>query len=164
MLKNKIKAALCAFTVTTLAFAGCASGQNYDTPADTVKLNKEYSELTSDIKDLNAKLVTAQNKTSGYQSKESSSARDAMSAAQESKETASTATNGNVSDSKKAMRQAKKANNKANEAEDAADDQKENSKDITDLNKKIEKKKERLSNLDKQKAAIMAQVASPTDN
>ncbi|QEM06518.1 hypothetical protein DIU31_024485 [Mucilaginibacter rubeus] len=156
---NKATTAFCVFAMTTLGFAVSASAQKYKTAADTVKLNKEYGEVTLEISKLNSKLIAQQNKTAGYQSKSASTAQDAVTSAQGSKETASTATNGNVGDAKKAMKQARKANNQANDAKDAMDNQKDNVKDMKDLNEKIDRKKQKLADLDKQRAAIMALTA-----
>ncbi len=150
-----------AITLGTLGFTGAASAQKYATPADTVALNKEYGEVTLDIAKLNTKLITQQNKTAGFESKKVSTAENAVTSAQDSKKTASTATNGNLSDAKKAMKQAKKANSQANDAKDAREDQVDNVEDIKDLNEKIAKKTEKLVELDKEKAAIMARINAP---
>ncbi|PJJ85010.1 hypothetical protein [Mucilaginibacter auburnensis] len=151
---------LFAFTLGTLGFSNSAAAQKYRTTADTVKLNKEYGEVKLDIAELNSKLIEQQNKTAGYQSKITSTAKDAATSAQNSKETATTATNGDMADAKTAMKQAKKASNQADDAGDAIDDKDDNAKDIKKLLEKINKKTEKLTELEQQKAAIMLKLNS----
>ncbi len=155
---NKIKVVLSAITFATIVFAGTASAQKYKTAADTVKLNKEYGDITLEISKLNSKLIEKQNKIAGYQAKSASTAQDAVGSAQESKETASTATDGSTADAKTAMKQARKANNDADDARDAVNNQKQNDKDIKDISEKIQKKQMKLADLAKQKAAILASI------
>lgn len=161
---NKISIALCASVITVFAFSGRASAQEYKTPADTVKLNKEYAEVTHELAVLNSRLTEQQNKTESYQAKAEESEQDAASSAQGSKKKAARATNGKLGDAKKAAKQAKRANNEAIDARDAMNDQKENEKEINDLSKKIEKKKRKLAELDEQRAAIMLQADPATVN
>jgi hypothetical protein len=156
MIKFKtIKLIAGAITFSAILFTQSAFAQKYKTAADTVQLNKEYGQVTLDIAKLNANLIEEQNKTSGYQSKSASTARNAVSSAQYSKETASTATNGNLADAKTAMKQAKKANNKANDADDAKNNQANNGKKIEAINEKIAKKQAILDDLARQKADIV---------
>ena len=139
---KKIKVMLCAFTLFTFAFTGIAFSQKYKTAADTLKLNKEYSEVALDISKLNVQLADAKNKTAGYASKSSYTAQNATNSAQESKTDAATATNGNLGDAKTAMKQAKKANNEAKGAKSAKDDENDNTKEIDKLNAKIHEKQQ----------------------
>jgi len=156
---NTFKVLACVFTFGSIClFTQTASAQKYKTADDTVKLNKEYGEVTLDIAKLKAKLVEEKNKTYGYQTKSTSTAQDAVSSAQYSKQTAATATDGSVSSAKKAMKQAKKANNQANDAKDAKEDQEKNVRKIADLQEKIEKKQAVLTDLDKQRADIMLRL------
>ncbi len=147
---------LCVFTLCTFAFSGIVSAQKYKTAADTLKLNKEYSDVSLEISKLNVKLVEAKNRTAGYDSKTLYTAQSATNSAQASKSDAATATNGNLSDAKTAMKQAKKANNDAKDAKNAKDDQSDNIKEIDKLTAKIQEKKLVLADLDRQKAAIIA--------
>jgi hypothetical protein len=143
----------CAFT---FAFSLTATAQKYKTAADTLKLNKEYSDVSLDIAKLNIKLVEAQNKTKGFQSNSINTAQDATNSAQLSKTDASTATDGNLGDAKTAMKEAKKADHEAKDAKNAKDDENENVKTIKSLNGKILEKQQLLADLDKQRAAINA--------
>jgi hypothetical protein len=156
MIKLKQQAILSVFALCIFAITQSASAQKYKTAADTLKLNKEYSDVSLDISKLNVKLIEAQNKTNGYQSKSSSTAQDATNSAQQSKTDASTATNGNLGDAKIAMKAAKKADNQAKEAKNAKDDESDNIKTIKKLNDKIAEKQEILAGLDRQRAAINA--------
>jgi len=155
---NTTKVMVCVFAISGILFAQTASAQKYKTADDTVKLNKEYGEVTLDIAKLKANLVEQKNKTYNFQTKSASTAQDAASSAQYSKETAATATDGSVSSAKKAMKQAKKANKQANNAKNAKEDQEDNVKKIADLQEKIEKKQAVLTDLDKQRADIMQRI------
>ena len=141
----------CAFTFT---FSINASAQQYKTAADTLKLNKEYSDVSLDIAKLNLKLSEAQNKTSDFQSNSVATAQHASNSAQQSKTDASTATNGNLNDAKTAMKQARKANNQAKDAKNAKDDEDKNIRTIKELKEKISDKQQVLAELDSQRAAI----------
>jgi len=156
MIKFKTPLMFCVCALGIFAITQSVSAQKYTMAADTLKLNKEYSEVALDISKLNIKLVEAQNKSNGYQSKSTTAAQDASTSAQRSKTDASTATNGNLADAKTAMQAAKKANNLAKDAKNAKDDENDNVKDIKKLNQKIAKKQEVLASLDKQRIAIHA--------
>ena len=153
---NTIKSLAVTFTFSAILLTQTVFAQKYKTAADTVKLNKEYGEITLDIAKLNTNLIEQQNKTAGYQSKATSTASDAVSAAQNSKETAATATDGCLSDAKAAMKQARKANNDANDAQNAKNDEANNVKKINEINDKIAKKQAVLTDLAQQKAAILS--------
>ena len=157
---NTIKSLAVAFTFSAILLTQTVFAQKYKTAADTVKLNKEYGEVTLDIAKLNTNLIEQQNQTAGYPSKATSTASDAVNAAQNSKETAATATNGNLSDAKAAMKQARKANNDAKDANNAKNDQADNVKKINELNEKIAKKQAVLADLAQQKATILSSLSS----
>jgi hypothetical protein len=89
---NKIQVMLCAFTLSIFAFTGIASAQKYKTAADTLKLNKEYADVSLDISKLNLQLVEAKDKTAGYVSKSAYTAQSATSSAMTSKNDAAAAT------------------------------------------------------------------------
>src|ERR1700712_760017 len=80
--------------------ASAVYAQKYKTAADTVKLNKEYVEVSNDIAELTSKLTVAQNDLPGYQSKAAEAASTAQNTANESREQASKATNGDLGDAK----------------------------------------------------------------
>ncbi|MEP6597450.1 MAG: hypothetical protein ABJA71_15965, partial [Ginsengibacter sp.] len=86
------------FVMTSMS----AFSQKYKTAADTVKLNKEYVDVSNDIADLTSKLAVAQNNLAGYQAKAGEAVSDAQSTAIKSSDQASKATNGDVQDAKKA--------------------------------------------------------------
>ena len=163
MIKFKtIKTIAFAITLTAIFFTQSVFAQKYKTAADTVKLNKEYGEVNLELAKLNASLIQEQNKTSGLQSKSTSTSQDASASAQHSKETASTATDGSDADAKAAMKQARKANNEAGDAKDAKNNQANNAKKIEALQEKIAKKQAELADLAKQKADIMASLSNTT--
>jgi len=148
--------------LTTLA--GSAGAQQYKTAADTLRLNKEYQGLTADVAELNTKLTTAKDKRSTYQDKTNQANQNAQSAAQQSKAQADVAAGGNIKDINKELKKAKKASSQANDAKDAANDQKANEKEISYLNTQIQKKQNKLSDLDKQRAAILAKSTPVVKN
>jgi hypothetical protein len=157
---NTIKSLALTFTFSTILLTQIAFAQKYKTAADTIKLNKEYGEVTLDIAKLNTNLIEQQNKTAGYQSKATSTASDAVTAAQNSKETASTATDGSLSDAKSAMKQARRANSDAKDANKAKNNEADNVKNIKDINEKIAKKQAVLADLAQQKANILSRLTS----
>ena len=146
------------FVCATFVFHGFAEAQKYKTLADTADLNKEYGEVSLDISKLNTKLITEKNKTAEFQSKSSSTAKDAVSTGQDSKAQASIAADGNTTETKKAVNDAKKADKQANNAKDAISDENNNSKKIDKLNAEIAKKQQKLDELEIQRAAIMMQL------
>jgi chromosome segregation ATPase len=160
---NYFKIILVAFTFCAVIFSGPARAQKYKTAADTIKLNKEFKDITSDIAELNTKLTAAKNKTSGYQDKTDKTSQDAQTAAEQSKEQAAVAAGGNIKDIKKELKKAKKANNDANDAKDAANDQKANEKEIKYLNAQIAKKQSKLDELTKERGAIMSLAGTTTN-
>src|SRR5215208_3141417 len=83
--------------------------QVYKTADDTVKLNKEFIEVSNDIASLTAKLAIAQNNMPGYQSKANTADSKAQDAAVNSSEHADKATEGGVKEARKAKRESKKA-------------------------------------------------------
>ena len=149
---------VCALAFSTILFVGSVQAQKYKTLSDTVKLNKEYGEITLDIAKLNSKLIAEKNKTVDLQNKTSSTASEAVTSAQDSKNQAAAATSGNTTDTKQAVKDAKKADRKANDAKDAVADEKNNNKRIKKLTDQIEKKQKNLTDLDQQRAIIMLQL------
>lgn len=161
---KNLRILVCALAYCTFLFIGSAQAQKYKTLDDTVKLNKEYGEITLDIAKLNAKLIAEKNKTVDFQNKTSSTATEAVTSAQDSKNQAATATNGNTTDTKQAVKDAKKADRKANDAKNAVADEKSNNKKINKLTEQIEKKQKNLTELDQQRAVIMLQLTPTSAN
>ena len=128
--------------------------QKYKKVEDTVKLNKEYVKVTNDIADLNAKLTIAQNNLPGYKSKAIAAGTDAENAAAKSSNQASKATNGDVSDARKAKRRAKKAYNEAKDSRSASNNVSDQEDKITKLTLQINKKQQRLQELEVMRQAI----------
>jgi hypothetical protein len=146
---------------TSILLAGlllfCATNafsQKYKKAADTVKLNKEYVEVSNDIAELSYKLSVAQNNLPGYQSKAGEANSDAQNSANASSNQASRATGGDLDDAKSAKKKANKAYKKAQDASDAESDVKDQDKKIAKLTSKLEKKQERLRELDEMREAI----------
>src|SRR5215218_8991942 len=103
---NKIYV-VCFLTLMTIGFT--ANAQVYKTTEDTVKLNKEFTEVSNDIASLTAKLTIAQNNMPGYQSKANTAESNARDAAETSSVQAGKATKGGVKEARKAKRKSKKA-------------------------------------------------------
>lgn len=133
-----------------------AFSQKYKSAADTVRLNKEYLEVSNEIASLTSKLAIAQNNLPGYHTKASNAASDAQSTAKESSEQASKATNGNLGDAKSAKKKAKKALNDAQDARSADNNVKGQDKKIAKLSADLEKKQEKLKELEDMRTAIRA--------
>ena len=135
----------------------CASSvfsQKYKTAADTVKLNKVYVEVSNDIAELTSKLAIAQNNLPGYHTKAREATSDAQSSANASSDQASKATNGDLGDAKSAKKKANKAYNSAQDAKDADNRVKDQDKKIAKLTSQLQKKQERLKELDDMRVAI----------
>jgi len=149
---KKIKYLVPAMVLTMATFS--AFSQNYQTASDTVKLNKEYVEVSNDIADLSAKLTIAQNNLPGYNTKADAAVSDAQNTSAKSSEQAAIATNGDVKDARKAKRKAKHALKDAKDlrhANNNVDDQREK---IADLTAELAKKQARLQELDTKRTAI----------
>lgn len=135
-----------------------AFSQKYRKIEDTVKLNKEYVNVSNDIVELNAKLAIAQNDLPGYQSKAKDANNDAVNAASASSNQASKATNGSVSDAKSAKRKANKAYSEAKDSKSANRRVADQEDKITRYKLDINKKQHRLEELDVMRVAINTKI------
>lgn len=131
-----------------------AISQKYKSASDTVKLNKEWVEVSNSIAELQAKLTIAQNNLPGYNNKVGDAVSDAQNAAQQSSQQASKATNGDLGDAKDAKKKAKKALNEAEDAQSAKDKVKSQEKKIDKLNSELQKKQKQLSQLEEMRMNI----------
>ena len=153
-MKNKIYV-VCLLSLVATGFT--ARAQVYKTAADTVKLNKEFTEVSNDIASLSAKLTIAQNNMPGYQSKAKTADSDAQNAAINSSVQADRATEGGVKAARKAKRNSKKAYREAKDAR-SANIVVENQDDrIASLTGQLAKKQERLRQLTAMRDAINTQ-------
>lgn len=128
--------------------------QKYKTAADSVKLNQEYVKVSNEIAELTSKLTVAQNNLPGYHTKAAEATSEAQSSASESSEQASKATSGDVGDAKRAKKKANKAYNKAKDSRSADSDVKNQNKKIAKLTAQLQKKQERLLELENMRQAI----------
>ena len=154
-MKNKFYVA-CFLMLMTTSFT--AYTQVYKTASDTLKLNKELTEVNIDIVDLTAKLTTARNKMPGYQSKATAAETNAQDAAETSSAQAAKATEGGVKEAKKAKRNSKKAYREAKEARSANNDVGDQDDKIASLTGQLAKKQERLRQLTAMRDSINAQL------
>lgn len=128
--------------------------QKYKTTSDTLKLNKEYVEVNNDIAELTSKLTIAQNNLPGYQARAGEATSNAQKAAEASRQQASKATNSDLGDAKSAKKKASKALDRAEDAENANNKIKDQDKKIAKLSSQLQKKQERLRELDDMRTAI----------
>jgi DNA repair exonuclease SbcCD ATPase subunit len=128
--------------------------QKYKSASDTVKLNKEWVEVSNDIAELQAKLTIAQNNLPGYTSKVGDAVSNAQNAAEQSSQQAYKATNGDLGDAKDAKKKAKKALNEAEDAQSAKDKVKDQEKKIDKLTSELQKKQKQLSQLEEMRTTI----------
>jgi len=152
-MKSKIYV-VCFLTLMVTGFA--ASAQVYKTAADTVKLNKEFTEVSNDIATLSAQLTIAQNNMPGYQSKAKTAESNAQDAAETSSTEAAKATGGSVKEARKAKRKSKKAYHEAKDARSANNDVGNQDDKIASLTAQLTKKQERLRELTDMRASINA--------
>jgi CRISPR/Cas system-associated endonuclease Cas3-HD len=131
-----------------------AFSQKYKTAADTVKLNEEYIKVSNEITDLTSKLTIAQNNLPGYNSRANTAVSDAQSTSVKSSEQASKATNGDLGDARKAKKNARQALKDAKGARRANNKVKDQEKKIAKLSSQLQKKQERLQELEVMRTAI----------
>ena len=135
--------------------------QKYKTVEDTGRLNLEYVKLSNEIADLNSKLATTQNNLPDYQSKATKAETDAQNAASSSSNQASKATSGDVGDARKAKTKARVAYKEAKDSRTAAKNLSEQQDKITRYNLQLNKKQQRLKELDLMRAAINEKILLP---
>jgi len=152
-MKNKIYV-VGFLTLMTIGFT--AHAQVYKTAADTVKLNKEFIEVSNDIASLTAKLTIAQNNMPGYQSKANAAESNAQDAAMTSSVQADKATRGGVKEARKAKRNSKKAYHEAKDARSANNDVGSQEDKIASLTGQLAKKQERFRQLTAMRLSINA--------
>lgn len=131
-----------------------ANCQQYKTVEDTLKLQKEYLDVSTDIAGINQKLSDAQENLKKDQSKVVHKDSDAQTSAESSSNQASKATNGTVKDARKAKRKAKAAYTDAKQARSANETMISEEKKIKKLSNELQKKQERLQELDTMRTAI----------
>lgn len=142
-----------------LSMAGTmVSAQVYKSAEDTLKLNKEFIEVTNDITNLNAKLTIAQNNLPEYRSKAKTADVNAQDAAANSRAQADKATEVSVKEARKAKRKSKKAYREAKDARSANKDVGELDDKIASLKGELAKKQERLAQLSAMRESINAQL------
>lgn len=156
-MKANIFVTLLLFTfMTTLP----AYAQKYKSVSDTIKLNKEYKKINKDVADLTSQLTIAEKNLPGYKSKASNAEDKAHTSAESSKDKASKANNGNVKDARRAKKQAKKSYKRAKDSKSADKNVKQQQELIAKLAKNLNKKEQRLSELEKMRNTIYAKLPS----
>lgn len=143
---------ICFLVLTSIGFN--ASAQDYKTAADTVKLNKEYTEVSNDIASLTAKVAIIENNMPQYRSKANTAAADAQDAAISSSNQADKATRGGVKEARKAKRESKKAYREAKDERSANMNISKQQDKLASLKGQLAAKQERLSQLDAMRNAI----------
>ena len=144
--------------IVLFTFSSPAFSQKYNKASDTVKLNKEYVEVSNDVAELTSKLTVAQNNLPGYHTRANDATANAQSSADESRQSASKATNGDLGDAKSAKKKASKALDKAEDARDANNKTEDQDKKIAKLSEQLQKKQNRLRELDAMRLAIRASM------
>ena len=145
--------------ITLLMVGFTTHAQVFKTVADTVNLNKEFTEVSNDIASLTAKLTIAQNNRPGYRSKANAAESNAQDAATNSSVQADKATNGGVKEAKKAKRKSKKAYREAKDARSANNDVGDQDDKIASLQGQLAKKQARLDQLTAMSLAINTQAS-----
>jgi hypothetical protein len=143
---------------TSMLIGGSVTAQKYKTPADTIKLNKEYLAVSNEIADLTAKLTQAQNDLPGIRERAGEADTKAQNAADHSSSRADKATDGNVKDAKRAKRSAKTAYKKAKTSRSADANVISQEKKISRLSADLERKQKRLADLDDMRVAIYRMI------
>jgi chromosome segregation ATPase len=146
------------YTICFLVLCSAAQAQKYKSAEDTVKLNKEWTDLTADIKRLEEKLNDAQSKLVKYESRAKKAQEDARDAANRSEDRADKAEKGDLKDVKKAKRDADKAYKEAKAAENAKEDVADQKDKIESLKGQLAKKQERLGKLADMRKTIYSRL------
>ncbi len=123
-----------------------------------VKLNKEYVKVSNEIADINAQLTIAPNNLPGYQTTANTATGNAQTAAPTSSNSSSKATNGNIDDAKSSRKDADDAYDKAKDSRSANNNVGKQNEKIRELKADLNKKQQRLKDLDVMRAAIYAQL------
>ena len=131
--------------------------QVYKSYDDTVKLNKEFTDVSNDIASLTAKLTIERNNMPGYVAKAETAESNAKDAAVTSSNHADKAINGSVREARSAKRQARRAFKKAKHARSSNNNVGDHDDKIASLTGQLAKKQERLDQLTAMRVAINAQ-------
>ena len=159
--KLTMKKTLLIIALSVFSFA--AFSQKYKSLADTIKLNKEYLDVTNDIVKLKAKLEIAQNELPVLKAKAVSAHADAKTAAGESSKQAAKAANADLGELKEADKKASKALKAGYAAKSADEDVADMEAKIVSLNGKISDKQKRLQELDNMRTAIYSVIHAVAD-
>lgn len=152
---KKVFIPLYSFALIMLSIS--AHAQVYKTFEDTIKLNKEFTDISNEIANISAKLTVAKNNMPGYKAKAEAAETTAKDAAISSSEQADKAVNGNINEAKDAKRKAKKAYSKAKNAQSKNNDVGNQDDKIASLTGQLAKKQVRLEQLTAMRLAIYAQ-------
>jgi hypothetical protein len=128
--------------------------QTYKTVADTAALNTEYVKVSYDIADLNLKLMKAKSDQAHDSKKAGEASSDAQSTATSTTNKAENSINGSVKEARKAKREARRSVKDAKDARHAQGNLDDSNKNVTKLSADLEKKQERLKELDRMRASI----------
>ncbi len=131
-----------------------AFSQTYKTVADTAALNAEYTKVSHDITDLSAKLDKAKSDQEDDTKKANNASSDAQSTASSASDKAEKSIDGSVKQAKRAKREARRSVRDAKDARHAQGNLSDSNKKVANLSGDLEKKKERLEELDKMRASI----------
>lgn len=154
-----MKKTICLLFLILMITGFGAYAQKYKTVEDTARLNKEYVKVTNDIAELTAKLAIAQNNLPGYKSKAIEAGTDADNAANKSVDQAYKVTDGDVGDARKAKRKARKAYREAKDSRSASNNVSAQESKITKLTLQINRKEQRLKELEVMRLAIAAKFS-----
>ncbi len=135
-----------------------ATAQKYRTAADTIKLNKEYLQVTEDVSSLTLKLSEAQSDLPGIVARAGSAENKAQSAADNSSNRANDATDGGVNDARKAKRSARTAYKKAKASQSADNNVKKQEQKIEQLGKQLARKQKRIKELEEMRSIIYSSI------
>jgi chromosome segregation ATPase len=153
--KNQMKKIILFSMVTFFMLAALpAFSQTYKTVADTAALNAEYIKVSRDITDLKAKLEKAKSDQEDDTKKANDASSDAQSTASDATDKAAKAIDGSVKEARRAKREAKRSVRDAKDSRKAQGNLEDSNKKVSRLSAELEKKQERLKELDGMRAAI----------
>ena len=131
-----------------------AFSQTYKTVADTAALNSEYIKLNKEITDLNAKLDKAKSDLEHDTKKANEASSDAQNTASSASDKAEKSIDGSVKEAKRAKREARRSVRDAKDSRHAQSNLDDSNKKVSKLTADLEKKQQRLKELDGMRASI----------
>ena len=144
----------CSIAVIIMLAALPSFSQTYKTLADTMALNVEYGKVSQDILDLTTKLDKAKKDQGDDEKKANNASADAQATASGASDKAAKSVDGTVGEARRAKREARRSVKDAKDSRRAKSDLDDSNKKVAKLTAELEKKQDRLKELNAMRASI----------